>query len=182
MKVTGNREQVAHRVDRASIRNPQSAIPIFATLLFFALLLLNACSRGDGEIKPAEIHYGEDVCAECGMIISDAKYASSISLEIGAGRYQTVMFDDIGDMLAYLGKHSDAKVVGWFVHDYDSEEWIDATTAFFVVSDQIKSPMNHGIAAYAQQSSAEARATQTQGKVAKWDELQKLETEGHRHS
>ncbi|MFN8442358.1 MAG: nitrous oxide reductase accessory protein NosL [Caldilineaceae bacterium] len=167
---------------RSSSRNSQWAMRNVATILVFALLLLNACSRGEHEIRPAEIHYGEDVCAECGMIISDAKYASSISLQIGTGRYQTVMFDDIGDMMAYLGTHSDAKVVGWFVHDYDSEEWLDATTAFFVVSEQIKSPMNHGIAAYAQQSSAEARASQTHGKVAKWDELQKLETEGHSHS
>ena len=164
------------------IRNPQFAIRISTVVLLFALLLLNACSRGEGEIRPAEIHYGEDVCAECGMIISDPKYASSISLEIGTGRYQTVMFDDIGDLIAYLDKHPDDKVVGWFVHDYESEEWIDATTAFFVVSDQIKSPMNHGIAAYAQQPSAEARAKQTNGQVTNWDELQKLETEGHSHS
>lgn len=141
-------------------------------IFILALLILGACGRGDREIQPADIHYGEDVCTECGMIISDPKFASSISKEIGEGRYQTVAFDDIGDMIAYLGKHADEKVVGWFVHDYETEEWIDATLAYFVVSTNVKSPMNHGIAACAERAAAEKIAEKTSGKVVTWDELQ----------
>lgn len=150
--------------------------------LIVALIVLAACGRGESEVKPAEIHYGEDLCTECGMIISDPKFASSISIESGEGSYQNLAFDDIGDMLAYLAKHPNEKIAGWFVHDYDTEQWIDATTAYFVVSDQVKSPMNHGIAACAEQVSAEAMAAKVNGKVVTWDELQSLESIGHDHS
>lgn len=150
--------------------------------LIFTLFLVMGCGQGEGEIKPAEIHYGEDLCAECGMIISDPKFASSITKVIGEKSYQNIAFDDIGDMLAYLEKHPEEEIVGWFVHDYESEEWIDATTAFFVESDQIKSPMNHGIAACAERASAEAMAAETNGKVMTWKELQSMGTETHQHS
>lgn len=152
------------------------------TALLMALILLSACGRGESEIRPGAIHYGEDVCAECGMIINEPKFASSISKEIGEGRYQTVIFDDIGDMLAYLHQHNEEKIVGWFVHDYETEEWIDATTAYFVVSEQVRSPMNHGIAACSQQADAAAMAEKVQGTVVNWDEVQLLATEDHVHS
>ena len=156
-------------------------IALIVTLMV-AIFVFAACGRGEGKIQPAEIHYGEDLCAECGMIISDPKFASSISKEIGAGRYQTVAFDDIGDMLAYLDKHPEEKVVGWFVHDYETEEWIDATTAFFVVSEEVKSPMNHGIAAHAQKSAAEAMAQKSDGQLFTWQEVQLHATQDHAHS
>ena len=61
-------------------------IALIVTLMV-AIFVFAACGRGEGKIQPAEIHYGEDLCAECGMIISDPKFASSISKEIGEGRY-----------------------------------------------------------------------------------------------
>lgn len=156
-------------------------IALIVTLIV-AIFVFAACGRDESTIQPAEIHYGEDLCAECGMIISDPKFASSISKEIGEGRHQTVAFDDIGDMLAYLDKHPEEKVVGWFVHDYETEEWIDATTAFFVVSEAVKSPMNHGIAAHAQKSAAEAMVQKNNGQLFTWQEVQSHATQGHAHS
>ncbi len=47
-------------------------------LLFLALALLAAgCAQGTAEIKPPEIRYGEDVCVECKMIISDPRFAAA---------------------------------------------------------------------------------------------------------
>lgn len=55
--------------------------------------------------------------------------------------------------------------VGVWVHDYNSEEWIDAEAAFFVESNAIKSPMGHGLAAFADKSAAEQFAAEVEAGV-----------------
>ena len=70
-------------------------------ILLILLLLLAACAQGTTELKPPEIRYGEDVCADCNMIISDPRFATAYAYEVGPGRYQSALFDDLGDMLIY---------------------------------------------------------------------------------
>ncbi len=84
------------------------------------VLILGGCAQGSPEITPPEIHYGEDVCVECDMIISDIRFAAGYAYEIEAGRYQSLAFDDIGDMLAHADKHPEHDVVAWYVHDFNS--------------------------------------------------------------
>ena len=97
-------------------------------LMVMLLVMLAACTPTPAAPAPAKIHYGETICADCGMIINEPKFAGSIAVEESPGRYQSLPFDDIGDMLAYLRKHSEIIPAGVWVHDYTSEEWIDATT------------------------------------------------------
>ncbi len=155
-------------------------------ILFFSLTVFAACNGGKGEIRPADIHYGEDLCAECNMIISDPRFASSYSKQVGDGRYENLAFDEIGNMLVYASKHPEDTVVGWFVHDYATEAWIDATRAFFIVSEQIKTPMNYGIVACADRVAAEKMATELDGELLTWDELRLRSIgpgshDGHQH-
>ena len=51
----------------------------------------------NGEAQPPEIHYGEDVCDACGMLISEAKFAAASVDQDGTAH----KFDDIGDLLDY---------------------------------------------------------------------------------
>lgn len=143
--------------------------------LFGLLLLLGflfgACARGDTVIKPAEIHYGQDACAECNMIISDPRFAASYARELSEGRYATVAFDDIGDMLTHAQKHPEHKIAGWYVHDYQSKQWLDATQAFYVLADEIRSPMGHGLAAHTTREAALQMATTVKGEVLTWGAL-----------
>ena len=141
------------------------------TLLLGISLMLTACSMQQGAPEPPKIHYGEDVCSDCGMIISDARFASAYAVETEPGRYESFIFDDIGDMLAHLQKNQTLKSVGWWVHDYNTEAWIDAASAFYVVSDQIRSPMNHGVAAFATEAAADTLAAQFDVKALDWDKL-----------
>lgn len=152
-------------------------------LLLLSVLLLNACAHGATTAAPPEIRYGEDTCAECNMIISDPRYAAGYAYELSAGRYASLAFDDIGDLLAHLEKHREHKVVAWYVHDYTSEEWLDATTAYYVLSDEIHSPMGHGIAAHATRDAAEVLAQRKSGLVLDWQGLQAQvkATAGHSH-
>jgi copper chaperone NosL len=136
------------------------------------VFVLAACAQGQTTIEPPEIHYGEDQCDECGMIISDPRFASGFLHEVSAGRYESLAFDDIGNMLAYMQKHPEQQIVAWYVHDYTSEEWLDATQAYFVSSPEIHTPMGHGIAAHASQAAAQAMADKLHGEVFDWPALQ----------
>lgn len=150
-------------------------------VLLLALLLLAACAQGSAEAAPPEIRFGEDLCAHCNMIISDPRFAAGYARELSPGRYESLAFDDIGDMLAMAAANPNHSVVAWYVHDYTSEEWIDATTATYVVSQEISTPMGFGIVAYAEADAATSMAAEVGGEVLTWQELQShdMEHSGH---
>jgi len=43
------------------------------------MLTLSACSSSDAS-GPPEIQYGRDICVQCGMIASEAKFAAAYTL------------------------------------------------------------------------------------------------------
>ncbi len=151
------------------MRKHRLTLALFVSSLL--VMVLAACAQGEAVIMPPEIRYGEDVCAECTMIISDPRFAAAYVHEVSPGRYASIPFDDIGDMLIHADKHPEHTVVRWYVHDYASEEWLDATGAHFVFSDQLQTPMAQGTAAHAALASAEAMAADLDGKVLDWDGL-----------
>lgn len=140
-------------------------------LVMLGSVLLGGCARGQTEIAPPEIHYGDDVCAACNMIISDSRFAAGYVVELKPGRYDSLAFDDIGDMLTHQSAAAEPEIVAWYVHDYTSEEWLDATTAYFVVSAAIMTPMGHGVAAFATPEAAQEMAGTHDGEVFTWSEL-----------
>lgn len=150
---------------------------LFFLLLALALLAAG-CAQGTAEIKPPEIRYGEDVCAECVMIISDPRFAAAYTYEVGPGRYDNALFDDIGDMLIYADKHPEHQVVAWWVHDYDSKEWLDGQKAVYVFSNSLQTPMAQGTAAFATQQAALRLADELQGELLDWNGLQERHQAG----
>lgn len=136
-------------------------------LLILLIFLLAAC--GGAQIDPnvpPEIVYGEDVCARCGMIISDDRFAAALVVEKSANDYEQLLFDDAGEMFAFVTEHNNqSKIVSWFVHDYSSRDWLDATAAWFVVADSLHTPMGFGIAAFAQELEAQRLAQEWGGEV-----------------
>lgn len=146
-----------------------------------SLLLIAACQAGSGAPTPPEIHYGEDICANCGMIINDARFATAYAYAESEGRFASLAFDDIGDMIVHIQKHPEHKRLATWVHDFASEAWIDADAAFFVLSDQIKTPMNHGVAAFADKAAADKMAEEIGGKVLDWDHTRIEHLMEHHH-
>lgn len=138
------------------------------TILFtFLLFLLAACGGAQVDPNtPPEIVYGEDVCDQCGMIISDDRFAAALVIEKAANDFQYLLFDDAGEMFAFVAEdNGQSKIASWFVHDYNSREWLDATSAWFVVADSLQTPMGFGIAASAQELEAQALAQESGGEV-----------------
>jgi copper chaperone NosL len=135
-------------------------------LLLLALVLSACSSNASAEPAPPVIHYGEDVCELCGMIISEERFASGYVTKEGENH----IFDDISSMvLTHLKAQDD--VAAFFVHDYEDKRWIRAEEAHFVLSDEIVSPMLDHLAASATAEKAEALAAEVHGQVLSFDEL-----------
>lgn len=122
--------------------------------IFLILTFLVACQSPADLSEPPDIRYGEDLCTECGMIISEPRFAAAYyTVDSDARR-----FDDIGGMAIHHAENQE-DVAHFWVHDYDTEEWIMADQAFFVMSDQIHTPMDFGVIAISNQSRAEELAS-----------------------
>jgi len=137
-------------------------------LLLPLLSILAACGPGQAQVQPPEIRQGETECLECRMIISDPRFASGYTHGAQGGRYESLPFDDIGDMLIHAGKHPEHDIVAYWVHDYHTEEWIDAEQAFYVFSSQLVTPMAQGTAAVDSREKAEQLAADYAGEVLDW--------------
>lgn len=156
-------------------------------LLLFGAGLLAACGAPAITAQtPPTIHYGEDVCAECGMIISDERFAAGAVVEIGPNDYTHRIFDDIGGMVTYVADHPELTFANFYVHDYATQEWIDAHVATFLISEAIHSPMGHGILACRDRAEAEALSAQFPGQLSDFAQLQVVMTQSsapaHQHS
>ena len=113
-------------------------------LLLFLMASFAAC--GDKpQTGPVEVHYGEDVCERCRMIISDQRFAAQYVTKKGEAK----KFDDIGCLAAELKTDGGEDLAsGIYVADFASGGWIDARKAHYLKSADIASPMGYGIAAF----------------------------------
>ena len=96
------------------------------TLLLLVIMIVGCQAQVDLS-QPPEILYGEEVCTECGMIISEPRFAAAYYTPEGDAR----RFDDIGGMLTHHAANQE-EVAQFWVHDYETEEWIVAGEAYFV--------------------------------------------------
>ena len=135
------------------------------------VFVLAACGKGQTEIEPPEIRYGETECLECRMIISDPRFAAGYTHAVNENRYESMPFDDIGDMLTYAAKHPVHDITAPWVHDYATEEWIDVQSAYYVFSHDLETPMAQGTAAVDSREKAEQLAAEVRGEVLDWPGL-----------
>ena len=134
-------------------------------LILVGLITIASCSSGPDFDEPPDIRYGEDSCVRCLMIINEARFAAAYVTDAG----ETRRFDDIGGMVAYIDEISEDVAVFW-VHDFDSEEWLKAQEAFYVESQQ-QTPMGFGIIAFADQQRADQWAAENDGVVLSFADL-----------
>ena len=133
-------------------------------------LLAAACGTADAA-GPPDIKYGRDVCLQCGMIVSEEKFAAAYTLESGEER----SFDDLGDLILYVRDANETinPLKGW-VHDYETEEWVDLANAYFVPTLSVSTPMGHGIIAFSDGTRANTFAEEVDGEVIGWVIVEQL--------
>ena len=133
------------------------------------VLILAACGGGDAS-GPPEIQYGRDICVECNMIISEARHSAAYRLDDGTEK----VFDDVGGMVKHGREHGEFDRATAWVHDYQTEEWVEADVAFYVPTESSDSPMGHGIIAFADRERAATFAEAVDGEIIDWGTVLQL--------
>lgn len=129
-----------------------------AWLALIFTLLLASCAVDD---KPQAIELGKDECVGCKMAITDGQFGCEFITDKG----RCLKFDDLSCLFHYIGNHEmpDNEILKIYVHDYQHPgTLIDVKTAGLVLGDDIKSPMNGGVAAFADRRVAEKFAVEHQ--------------------
>jgi copper chaperone NosL len=138
-----------------------------------AILVVGAgCGRSE-PTGPPELRAGRDECAECGMLIYDERCAGAFLVE-GAGGREHLLFDDVGCMLdRELDGQTEQKIVGRFVRDYSTAQWVGSDQATFLRSgnDRLRTPMGSGIVAFADRAGAERGVAEFGGQSTTYDAL-----------
>ena len=127
------------------------------TVLGLVMLLAAGCAaQADG---PPEIVLDRSACSHCGMLISEARHAAALRAADGSTR----VFDDIGCLRTAAGPAA-AGVRVW-VHDGSDDSWIDGSDAIFVVSSEVRTPMEGGVLAFRRAADADRAASKYHGRI-----------------
>jgi copper chaperone NosL len=110
--------------------------------LIFIFILLVSCSQ-----EPEPLRYGKDGCHACKMTLMDKKFGA----ELVTAKGKVYKFDDVNCMINFM--NSDYLAGETLVHkllvDYSNPgKLIPAEKAFYLLSDEIRSPMASGITSF----------------------------------
>lgn len=126
-------------------------------------ILLSGCGKVDPSAPPA-VRLGESVCDECGMIVSDERFASATIINADRGP-QTLIFDDYNCQMDFEAAHTDLDILTRWARDYTTLEWFHTRDAWFVSSPQLHTPMASNLAAFKQHTDAQRTAEQLGGET-----------------
>ena len=132
-----------------------------------ASLLLSGCAASSH--GPPAIRYGTSACAECRMLINEARFAVTAKTATD----DPVAFDSTECLVRYLQRGGPPLTQIW-VHDYHAERWLAANEAFYVASSELATPMGQGIVATATEHDANQLARTTHGRVLRFTQLAAL--------
>ncbi len=121
--------------------------------------------------EPEPIRYGEDNCAYCKMTVTDPRYGSELVTATG----KTHMFDSVECLAAYVQDNPDVEVHSLWVPDFRNPGTLMRVgEAFFIQSDQLKSPMALNIAAFRASASRATVRDSLDGQVMDWAGVRSL--------
>lgn len=129
------------------------------------LVFLASCSA-----DPRPIVYGQDGCHHCKMTLMDPKFGAELVTEKG----KVFIFDDVNCMLQYMdsedGRSQMYKHV--LVTDYlNPGVLLDANFAFFLKSEEFKTPMASNIVAFPDYDLLKEYKNKSGGVYLAWGEL-----------
>lgn len=137
-----------------------SALSVCVTLV----MAFVSCTPSGPE--PIVIH--KDSCMNCKMKISEGHFGCEMLTS--KGRY--LKFDDLHCLKQYRKENPDIKISEYYVHDYPSDNvLVPAREAYYIKSDQYKSPMAGNTAAFKSQEAVREKAAQLQTGYVTWEEV-----------
>src|SRR5262245_775361 len=152
-------------MDKMPSAKIQSNLKRRGVALLLGALWLAGC--GNPKIEPVEIA-AEDMCAFCKMAISEKQYSAEFLNQDG----DAFKFDDIGCLANQLKTIQNRRdIAAFFVVDYDVRQWVNAQQAYFVRSEEFKTPMSGRVVAFKDRSKAEEAAAKYHGSLLGFDEV-----------
>lgn len=151
----------SRKATKVSLGNYRQHTAVAALLLF----VFTSCNAG-----PEKIAYGKDACDDCRMTIMDPKFGGEIITKKG----KVYKFDDAHCLAHFLqsGSVKEGDIAQTVFTDYEKDgNFLKSPSLYFVVSPQLKSPMNSNAAAFATQQAANDKAGTVSGKVMDWETL-----------
>lgn len=134
----------------------------------FGLIILVLSALGC-KVEPKPIAYGTDGCQYCRMTIVDAQHAAQAVTAKG----RVYSFDAIECLVHYLQDNPETEMAHLLVADYQNPgALLKATTAVYLVSPGIPSPMGENLSALTNLNAAEELQSQKGGAVFSWDGIQ----------
>lgn len=131
----------------------------------FVLVMLigMSCGRTD-PLGPPSIVLDQSACAECGMIVSDERYACASIVQDESRGPVALVFDDINCLVGHeVNTRERPEVLARWVHDHGTLGWVAADQAHFVWAKELNTPMMSHIAAFADADAADAFREQIGG-------------------
>lgn len=119
-------------------------------------------------MKKRDIRYGIDACNYCKMIIVDNKFAA----ETVSRKGKVLVYDAAECMLNMMNSMDESTIELMYVTDYLTPgSLIDATQAYYIISENVPSPMGDNISAYSELEEAHSMMNRKGGKQIHWEEL-----------
>jgi copper chaperone NosL len=132
-------------------------------VILSVLALFTSCS-----VDPKPIDYGMDACHFCKMNIVDQQHAA----EIVTKKAKVFKYDAIECMLKDSANNKVDNVGLYLVMDYKRpNEWLDATTATYLISERVPSPMGEFLSAFKTPEEANAMKLEHSGETYNWNEI-----------
>lgn len=141
----------------------KKAIITAAILAISSILTVSSCNRTE-QTGPPTIMLGDSTCNQCGMIISDERFATSTILQSERGR-KALLFDDFNCQQIFERKSPALNITNRWSRDYLSLDWAETEAGWFVNSSQIRSPMASGMAFFQLHSDAEVLSNSMSGEI-----------------
>lgn len=113
-------------------------------IMIVLAVVITACTKP----APQPLRYGNDQCTQCKMEIEDQKFGAEAVTQTG----KVIVFDSPECLAQWISKRSggmDGLHSVWVTDFIRPGTLIDASTAFFLHSTMIKSPMGLNYAAFA---------------------------------
>ena len=120
------------------------------------------------KVEPAAIEYGKDQCSFCVMNIVDKTHSAQYVTKKG----KQFKFDAIECLVNDLSEKSENDLAKILVADYGNPgQMIEASTATFLISKEIKSPMGANLSGFSSKENALNMKSSKEGDVYTWNEL-----------
>lgn len=132
-------------------------------LSILSLFFIQACSS-----EPEPIKYGHDSCEHCRMLITDKNYGAELITQKG----KIFKYDSIECLAANEKKYNKKDIHSmWVTNFFPPNELINVNDSYFLLSDNLKSPMGLYLSAYINETNLDEVKNKYGGKIINWKEL-----------